>query len=195
MGMSDVSPRPGYKVTPCPANLIPRYETGKQEVLWIGCSDSGFEETTVLDMPLEQTLVVRDIANMALPEDTAAASGVQYAVDVLKVRHVVVCGHYECDVVKAVDQRRGLHGPWFSKIQELRAVSTPALQAVDQEHRDGRFVELNVVEQMKQVQKFPEIKRAMEERGLRIHGLVYSRTWNKAVKIELPGEERDWLNG
>lgn len=48
---------------------------------------------------------------------------------------------------------------------------------------------------MKQVQKFPEIKRAMEERGLRIHGLVYSRTWNKAVKIELPGEERDWLNG
>ncbi|TLS23065.1 uncharacterized protein PpBr36_06200 [Pyricularia pennisetigena] len=79
------------------------------------------------------------------------------------------------------------------KIQELRDVSNPALQAVDQEHRDGRFVELNVVEQMKQIQKFPEIKRAMEERGLRIHGLVYSRTWNKAVKIELPGEERDWL--
>ncbi|EJT76548.1 carbonate dehydratase [Gaeumannomyces tritici R3-111a-1] len=194
MGVRDTTPRPGYSVVPCPPNLIPHYVGPKQEVLWIGCSDSGFEETTVLDIPLEESIVLRDVANMALPEDLAAASMMQYAVDVLRVRHIVICGHYECGIVKASDTWNGLKGPWFHKLQELRNISNPALQAVDSEHRDGRFVELNVLEQMKRVHDFPEVKAAAAQRDLKVHGIVYSRTWNKAVQLIPDGQETDWLH-
>ena len=77
---------PQYQVAPCPADLISRSQPTRQHVLWIGCSDSGFEETTILDLLLDEMVVLRDIGNMALTDDSACASMVQYAVEVLKVR-------------------------------------------------------------------------------------------------------------
>ncbi len=74
-----------YAVVPCPPNLIPRSEPPKQQVLWVGCSDSGFEETTVLDLSPDETIVLRTIGNMALENDSACASMVQYAMEILQV--------------------------------------------------------------------------------------------------------------
>lgn len=92
---------PCYKVEPIPRNLIPSLGQSKQQILWLGCSDSGYEETTTLPNLLQdEMIVVRNWGNMALSTDLAWASAVQHAVEMLEVKHIIVCGHYGCGIVK-----------------------------------------------------------------------------------------------
>jgi carbonic anhydrase len=108
-----------YTATPCPSDLIPRTSPPRQQVLWIGCSDSGFEETTVLDLAPDETIVLRNIGNMVLEDDLSCASMLEYAVRVLRVRHIVVCGHYGCGIVSGRTAEAHLPlGPHFRYVQE-----------------------------------------------------------------------------
>ncbi len=81
-----ISAPPRYAVVQCPPDLIPRDNPTKQQVLWIGCSDSGFEETTILDLSPDETIVLRNMGNMLVEDDMSCASMVEYAMSILQVR-------------------------------------------------------------------------------------------------------------
>ena len=103
---------PRYNIVPLRPNFIPSLGEAKQQVLWIGCSDSGFEEITTLDLLPAETIVLRNIGNIFLEDGLTCLSMVQYAVDILQVKHVVLCGHYGCGLVKA-SSNAGLGDPWL----------------------------------------------------------------------------------
>lgn len=83
----------------------------KPQVLWIGCSDSSFDEIAALDLGADETIVLRNIGNMFLDDGPTCMSTAQYALDIVQVNHVVVCGHYGCGLVKA-SSNVGLGDPW-----------------------------------------------------------------------------------
>jgi len=83
----------------------------KLQVLWIGCSDSSFDEIAALDLRADETIVLRNIGNMFLDDGPTCMSTAQYALDMLQVNHVIVCGHYGCGLVKA-SSNAGLGDPW-----------------------------------------------------------------------------------
>lgn len=110
-------PRLNIEATPLPADFIPSLHHPTQQILWIGCSDSGFQETTILDLLPEEMMVHRNLGNMIIEGDLSCETTVKHAVSELNVRHIVVCGHYGCGIVKAAS-RDGLTGPWSRYIVE-----------------------------------------------------------------------------
>lgn len=171
-----------YKTVPLSRDFIPSLGEAKQQVLWIGCSDSSYEEITTLDLLPDETIVLRDIGNMFLDNDLTCLSELQYAVEILQVKHIVVCGHYGCGLVKATSDA-GLIDPWLSKLNALRSATEGQLGSSPVDERDGHFVELNVLAQVRALQKFPQVGAAIASRGLKVHGLVYNRSKNEAVRL------------
>lgn len=114
-------PRTNVEATPLHADFIPSLQRPTQQILWIGCSDSCFQETTILDLLPDEMMVHRNMGNMIIDGDLSCETTVKYAVSNLSVRHIVVCGHYGCGIVKAAS-RDGLKGPWS------RYVFTHAIQ-------------------------------------------------------------------
>lgn len=94
------------------ANFIPRPQQSEKQILWIGCSDSDCKETTILDFLPDEMLEHRNLGNMILDGDLSCETSVKHAVVDLRVKHIVVCGHYGCGIVKATS-RNGLPGPWL----------------------------------------------------------------------------------
>ncbi|KAK3344520.1 carbonic anhydrase [Lasiosphaeria hispida] len=171
-----------YRVVPLHRTTIPSLGESKQQVLWIGCSDSSYEEITGLDLLPDEIIVLRNIGNMFLEDGLTCLSMVQYAVDILQVNHVVVCGHYGCGLVKA-SSNAGLGEPWRSKLMNLRS-ACEGLLGSQVEQRDRRFVELNVLAQIQSLQHVTEVAGAISSRGLKIHGLVYDRSKNEVARLE-----------
>jgi len=139
------------------------------EILYVGCSDSRVTAEELMGAGPGEVFVHRNIANMVSNLDLNCLSVIQYAVDVLRVKRIVVCGHYYCGGVKSAMQSQdlGILNPWLRNIRdELNAIES-------EEERYKRLVELNVEEQCVNVLKTSVVQIAMREHRLTIHGWVF----------------------
>jgi carbonic anhydrase len=148
------------------------------EFLWIGCSDSRVPANQITGLMPGEIFVHRNVANLIPGEDLNSHSVIQYAVDALHVRHVIVCGHYGCGGVLAAlrDDPVGLVDYWLTGVRELRDRYDLELSAlVQEEQRHDRLCELNVVEQVLNLSRTLVVRRAWQDgRPLVLHGWIYS---------------------
>lgn len=147
------------------------------EYLWIGCSDSRVPANEIVGLDPGELFVHRNVANLAPPQDANYLSVLQFAVDVLRVKHIMVVGHYGCGGVKAaVDgTRRGLIDHWLHPIREVSHEHRHELEALAPCARLNRLCELNVVRQVRNVASDVFVQEAWRRRQpLSVHGWVYS---------------------
>lgn len=145
--------------------------------LWIGCSDSRVPANQIVGLLPGELFVHRNIANLVVHTDLNCLSVMQFAVDILKVRHIVVCGHYGCSGVRATlrRERLGLSDNWLRHVQDVREKHQKILAGLsDQDEASDRLCELNVIEQVVNVCQ-TTIARDAWERGqeLAVHGWIY----------------------
>uniref|UniRef100_A0AAV1V3M4 Carbonic anhydrase n=1 Tax=Peronospora matthiolae TaxID=2874970 RepID=A0AAV1V3M4_9STRA len=147
------------------------------QYLWIGCSDSRVPAEEITGLAPGEMFVHRNVANLVVSNDISSLSVVQYAVEHLKVKDIIVCGHYGCGGVHAaVDNKDlGLLDNWLRNIRDVVRLHTAELQQIDDhEQRMRRTVELNTIEQCMNVFKMGLVQRHQVKYGFpRIHGLVY----------------------
>lgn len=147
------------------------------EILWIGCSDSRVPANEITGTQPGDIFVHRNIANMVVHSDMNMLSVLHYAVDVLKVRHIIVCGHYGCGGVEAamLGKQYGLIDNWLGHIKDVYRYHHDELDSIqDVAERKRRFVELNVLEQVHGLGKTSIVQNAwMKNQPLNIHGWVY----------------------
>ncbi len=148
------------------------------EFLWIGCSDSRVPANEITGTQPGEIFVHRNIANMVVNTDINMLSVLQYAVEVLKVKHVIVCGHYECGGVKAAmtTHSYGLINKWLSNIKDVYRLHRTELDGItDNRLKTDRLVEINVQEQVTNLAKTDIIQKAWKnENRPDLHGWVYS---------------------
>lgn len=147
------------------------------EVLWIGCSDSRVPATEITGRNPGDIFVHRNIANMVIHSDMNMLSVLDYAVSILKVKHIIVCGHYGCGGVKAAmsNGQFGLVDNWLRHIKDVYRLHSEELDSIaDEDARCNRLVELNVIEQVFDLSKTSIVQNAWRSRELpMIHGWVY----------------------
>ncbi|MBS1682626.1 MAG: carbonate dehydratase [Bacteroidetes bacterium] len=152
-------------------------ETQKPDFLWIGCADSRVSANEITGTQPGEVFVHRNIANMVVHTDMNMLSVLDYAVNVLKVSHVIVCGHYGCGGVLAAmsDKQIGLIDNWIRHIKDVYRLHQAKLDSIsDLKTRQNKLVELNVIEQVHDLAKTSIIQNAWTERGGPvIHGWVY----------------------
>ncbi|WP_440998950.1 carbonic anhydrase [Fodinibius sp. SL11] len=146
-------------------------------ILWIGCSDSRVPPVQLTELGPGDLFVHRNIANVIHHSDINSQSVIQYAVSVLKVKHVVVCGHYGCGGVTAAyeDQTLGLIDNWLANIEDVYHTHQNEIEAqATKEKKLNRFCELNVREQVKNICHSPFVQQAWDQgQELNVHGLIY----------------------
>src|SRR5690625_1108695 len=159
------------------------------EYLWIGCADSRVPANEIVGLDPGQPLRHRNVANIVHGADFNCLSVLQYAVEVLKVRHIIVCGHYGCGGVRAALAGRqfGLIDHWLWPLRELRARHDRELEALgDEEARIDRLCEINVIEQVRNVARTPSIQNAWHRgQSLKIHAWIYGLCDGIAHDLEL----------
>jgi len=146
------------------------------EYLWIGCADSRVPANEIVGLEPGEIFVHRNVANVVVHTDLNCLSVLQFAVDVLKVRHVLVTGHYGCGGVRAAleDQRHGLVDNWLRHIQDVRDVHEATLAALPPEERLDRLCELNVGEQVVNVARTTVVQDAWARgQPLSVRGWIY----------------------
>ncbi|MFK5975512.1 MAG: carbonate dehydratase [Sulfurovum sp.] len=145
--------------------------------LWIGCADSRVPANQIVDLPPGDVFVHRNIANVVVHTDLNALSVIQYAVEVLKVKHIIVCGHYGCGGVKAsMDNKdHGLIDNWLRHIVDVQRFHEIELDAIkDEKQKFDRLCELNVKEQVRNVMNITIVRNAIKSgQDLTIHGMIY----------------------
>ncbi len=148
------------------------------EYLWIGCSDSRITPAASIGLLPGEMFVHRNVANLVNHTDMNCLSVMQFAVEVLKVKHIIVCGHYGCGGVKAAldDTRLGLIDNWLRHIQDIMHKHQPDLSALsDYDERLGKLCELNVIEQVVNVGETTIVQDAWERgQQLEVHGWIYT---------------------
>ncbi|XWN30269.1 MAG: carbonic anhydrase [Devosia sp.] len=144
---------------------------------WIGCSDSRVPANQIIDLPPGEVFVHRNIANVVAPSDLNLLSVLQYAVEVLKVTHVIVCGHYGCGGISAAmsEEDLGLIDNWLNHIRLVQRLHPGEFEGLEGEEAiANRLCELNVIEQVRNVTNTTIIRHAWErEKPLFVHGIVY----------------------
>ena len=151
-------------------------EQQSPQYLWIGCSDSRVPANEIVDLLPGELFVHRNIANMVVHTDFNCLSVMQFAVDVLRIRHIIVCGHYGCSGVRAalMKERHGLVDNWLRHIQDLQQQHEARLQALAPEARAERLCELNVIEQVSNVCRTSIVGDAWARgQPLVVHGWIY----------------------
>lgn len=150
----------------------------KPEILWIGCADSRVPANQIIGLKPGDVFVHRNIANVVVHSDFNCQSVIEFAVSVLQVKHIIVCGHYSCGGVRAATQTHhvGLIDGWLRHIRDVRQKHNNALQIIgDEEERIERLCELNVVEQSLNVCHSTVVQEAWEHgQELAVHGWIYS---------------------
>jgi carbonic anhydrase len=147
------------------------------EYLWIGCSDSRVPANQITGLLPGEVFVHRNIANVVVHTDLNCLSVMQFAVDILKVKHILVVGHYGCAGVNAalLNRRFGLIDNWLRHIQDVRQKHAVAIESVAEEKRANRLCELNVIEQVVNVSQTTVVQDAWDRgQELCVHGWVYS---------------------
>ncbi len=149
----------------------------KPEFLWIGCSDSRVPANQITNTQPGEIFVHRNIANLVVHTDLNLLSVLEYAVVHLKVKHVIVCGHYGCGGVKAAmtNHNFGIINKWLRTIKDVYRIHRDELDAIaDEEKRSQRLVELNVIEGVMNLAKTSIIQKAWKENQFpHLHGWVY----------------------
>ncbi len=147
------------------------------EYLWIGCSDSRVPANEIVNLPPGEVFVHRNIANVVVHTDLNCLSVIQYAVDVLKVKHIIVCGHYGCGGVTAAMEpdSHGLIDNWLRHIRDIYRFHISELNAIeDPAKRKDRLCELNVIEQVANVCNTTMVSNAWKAgQELTVHGWIY----------------------
>ncbi len=148
------------------------------EYLWIGCSDSRVPANQIVDLDPGEMFVHRNVANLAPPQDANYLSVLQFAVEVLKVKHVIVVGHYGCGgIAAAVDgARHGLIDHWLHPVRDVYRAHRGELDAIPEQHtRLNRLCELNVMRQVRNVASDVIVQDAWQRgQQLLVHGWVYA---------------------
>ena len=148
------------------------------EFFWIGCSDSRVPANVVAGLDPGEVFVHRNVANVVHSSDMNLLSALEFAVETLKVREIIVCGHYGCGGVRAAteeDLPHGLADHWLEPIRRLaRAYAVDLARCNEAEARRDRLAELNVIEGVRRVAETPILQRAWGRKAdLRVHGLIY----------------------
>jgi carbonic anhydrase len=147
------------------------------EYLWIGCADSRVPANQITGSLPGEMFVHRNVANLVVHTDLNCLSTIQFAVDVLKIGHVIICGHYGCGGVRAAlrDDRLGLIDNWLCHVQDVRRKHQAQLDALPSEaDRHRRLCELNVIEQVVNVSQTTIVRDAWTRgQSLAIHGWIY----------------------
>ncbi|KRO83549.1 MAG: carbonate dehydratase [Cryomorphaceae bacterium BACL7 MAG-121220-bin83] len=146
------------------------------DFLWVGCSDSRVPANEITGTESGEIFVHRNVANIVDLTDMNFLSVLHYSVDVLKVRHIIVCGHYGCGGVLAAmgNTHIGVANHWLTHIKDVYNQNRVELESmVDEDERGRRLVELNVLQQVKNLAKIPHVQKAWKHRELQIHGWVY----------------------
>eukprot|EP00440_Ansanella_granifera_P045771 gb/GFBE01049582.1/.p1 GENE.gb/GFBE01049582.1/~~gb/GFBE01049582.1/.p1 ORF type:complete len:282 (+),score=59.61 gb/GFBE01049582.1/:1-846(+) len=173
--------------------------------LWIGCSDSRVATETICGLPPGSLFVHRNIANLVNNVDVSAMGVIQYAVGVLKVEHIVICGHYDCGGIAAAVKNVDLPSPlanWLRNVRDVYRLHLEELSSIqDQEVRARRLVEINVIEQAINLyktrivqQRRVETYKEIEEYGFvqpKIHPVVYDPGTGKLERLDV--EMQDYL--
>ncbi len=163
-------------------NLDPNFfkrlaEGQKPPLLWIGCADSRVPANEIIGAQAGEVFVHRNIANMVIHTDMNMLSVLDYAVNVLEVQHIIVCGHYGCGGVKAAmgNHSYGIIDNWIRHLKDVYRLHQKDLDAIkDEKKKFNRFVELNVKEQVFDLAKTSIVQNAWKKgRFLAIHGWVY----------------------
>ena len=148
------------------------------EYLWIGCADSRVPANEIVGLLPGELFVHRNVANLVIHTDFNGLSVIEYAVSVLKVRHIIVCGHYGCGGVRTAfgGNRLGLIDNWLRHIRDLGERHRAELETInDEELRIDRLCELNVIAGVRHVSQTTMVESAWREgRGLVVHGWIYS---------------------
>ena len=146
------------------------------EYLWIGCSDSRVPANQITGLQPGEVFVHRNVANVVVHTDLNCLSVMQFAVDVLKVKHIIVCGHYGCGGVRAAltGERLGLIDNWLRHIQDVRDKHAGLLAPLGDEAAVNRLCELNVIEQVVNVARTTILRDAWQRgQSVTVHGWVY----------------------
>jgi carbonic anhydrase len=149
----------------------------KPDYLWIGCSDSRVPANEIVGLAPGELFVHRNVANVVSPGDTNCVAVVQYAVEVLAVGHIIVCGHYGCGGVEAAlgGPMHGAIDRWLQHVRDIRSVNAIELERLgDAAARWRRLCELNVAAQVRSVSEIPAVREAwLHGQNLAIHGWIY----------------------
>lgn len=157
----------------------------KPVYLWIGCSDSRVPANQIVDLLPGDIFVHRNVANMVIHTDFNCLSVLQYAIDVLQVKHVIVCGHYGCGGVEAAmsSDSLGLIDNWLAHIKDTADENKTLLEPLSREDKAAKLCELNVMQQAENVRRTSVYKDAMKrQQDVKIHSWIYSLR-NGKIKV------------
>jgi carbonic anhydrase len=163
--------------------------------LWIGCSDSRVPPNEITQTQPGEIFIHRNVANLVIHTDLNLLSVLQYAVEVLEVKHIVVCGHYGCGGVKAAmsNASLGLINTWLQNIKDVYRLHNAELNNIaDEQDRLNRLVELNIIEQVNNLSETTIVQKAWTKRdGPHLHGWVYD-LHNGIINplVEIPSRTR-----
>lgn len=147
------------------------------EYLWIGCSDSRVPANQIINLPPGEVFVHRNIANVVVHTDLNCLSVIQFAVEVLKVKHIIVCGHYGCGGIHAAmdNNEHGLIDNWLGHIKDVARFNAHKLDGLEFDQKLDSLCELNVIEQVTNVCNTTTVQRAWRNRAeLSVHGWIYN---------------------
>ncbi|MCO6496829.1 MAG: carbonic anhydrase [Chitinophagaceae bacterium] len=164
------------------------------DYLFIGCSDSRADPDEITGLGLGDIFVHRNIANIVNPIDLNVASVIQYAIENLKVKHIIVCGHYGCGGIKAAMEEKGIgkNSPWLQIIKDIYRIHKKELERIkDEQKRYDRLAELNVIEQVENVMEMDcveQLKGTKEYPG--IHGWIFNMRTGRIIDLEVGTAQR-----
>jgi len=159
------------------------------EYLWIGCSDSRVPANQITGLAPGEVFVHRNVANVVAETDFNLLAVLQYAVDVLKVKHVIVCGHYGCGGVRAAleNYRHGMIDNWLAGIRSIARSNRDSLGVMPHEQAVDRLCELNVLEQAKHVARTTILEDAWERgQAIQIHSWIYRLDTGRISRLSDP---------
>ena len=175
------------------ANYFDKLSSGQEpQLLYIGCSDSRVSAEEIMGLKPGEVFVHRNISNIVGNIDLNTQSVVDFAVKHLHVKHIVVCGHYQCGGVKAAMQAKdlGLLNPWLRIIRDVYRLHDKELNAIsDPEKRYDRLVELNVLEQCINLIKIASVQEAYNNGEMHIHGWVMNIKSGKLIDLKIDMEK------
>lgn len=158
------------------------------DTLFISCSDSRISVDNLLKSDMGEVFVHRNVANIVANNDFNFISVLNYAVTHLKVKHVVVCGHYYCGGIRAAmgHEDLGFLNPWLRNVRDVYRLHREELDAIeDEDERYNRLVEVNVIEQCINVSKTVDVQKAYQSREIYVHGWVFDMRTGRLINLNI----------
>ncbi|RAL15922.1 putative carbonate dehydratase [Aspergillus homomorphus CBS 101889] len=170
-----------YEICQVQSGSVPWGQSSGKQVLWIGCSDSDYDELETLGLQSDQVLEYRNLGNMVV-DDLSCKTTLGYALDQLKIRDIVVCGHYGCHIVQGTPNP-GLPEPWSRNLDEIRCTHNHTLDRTTGPARDRAMVELNILGQMQSLSRAHPAIDPAHDGEIKVFGMVYDRASKTGYQI------------